>query len=283
LAIDDISIQGRLYLSMHISTAAMPVLSPIERAEIYPDPILEALSIRGGIVCMVGAGGKKSAMYHIAERFPGTVGLTTTTHMSFFRRNQTDATVIAPGLELYDQVLLKKPVRVIGFACPSGKVKRNSGITPDDVMRIHAGAGFNLCLVKADGARGRLIKAPGPHEPVLPPEFSTLIPVVSAHAIGQPLSGQIAHRPERVAAITGILPDELITPLHIARLLTSPDGLLKGAGTATVAPLINMVDNELLLQRARESALQALLLSERFDRVVLTSFNRTGLVEVVSR
>ena len=91
----------------------------------------------------------------------------------------------------------------------------------------------------------RWIKAPEADEPMLVPGADTVIPVISARAIGEPLSERVAHRIDRVAEVTGIAPGELLTPEAVGRLLANEHGALQLAGRARVAPVINMVDNEI--------------------------------------
>ena len=49
-----------------------------------------------------------------------------------------------------------------------------------------------------DGARMRLVKAPAEDEPALPACCTTVVPILSALAIGEPLTARIAHRVERI-------------------------------------------------------------------------------------
>jgi probable selenium-dependent hydroxylase accessory protein YqeC len=130
----------------------------------------------------------------------------------------------------------------------------------------------------------RLIKAPDPDEPVFPPEPATVLPVVSVRAIGRALEPATAHRPERVARVTGAAPGEPLAAIHLARLLASEEGSLHQTGTATVVPIINMVDDDAAHHVAREVAHSALAMTRRFDRVVLAAMTADQpLVEVVSR
>jgi probable selenium-dependent hydroxylase accessory protein YqeC len=157
-------------------------------------------------------------------------------------------------------------------------------VPADLVRRLHATRGFRLTLVKADGARMRLIKAPNPGEPVLPPDPDVILPVVSVHAVGRPLDERIAHRVERLAAITGRTPGDILRPEDLATLLAHPEGALQRAGGATVVPVINAVDDPVRRQAAREAASGALDRTERFDRVVLaTMIGPDPLVEVIER
>ena len=74
-----------------------------------------------------------------------------------------------------------------------------------------------------------------------------------------------------------------IEPEHLARLLSSPEGSLKGVGGATVVPLINMVDDAAIHRAARTAALVALKATSRFSRIVLASMKTRRIVEIIER
>lgn len=245
----------------------------------------DELAARCGLVCLVGAGGKKTTLYRLASAHPGRVGVTSTVYIPPFPESLEALRVIADEPALTARVVqAAATAKVVAFARPSGKRGRLAGLLPAQVAQIHAAAGFDVTLIKADGARSRWIKAPQTDEPQVPEGANTVIPVVSAHAIGEPLEDRVAHRVDRIAALIGIEPGQIITAEHVAQLLANPQGALKGTGTATVVPLINMVDDRLRRQAAREAAEQALALSERFDHIVLASMRRSDpLVSVVRR
>ena len=114
-------------------------------------------------------------------------------------------------------------------------------------------------------------------------KIATVLPLVSARVFGQPLTEQVAHRPERVAAVTGAQPGEALTPQHVARLLTSEEGALQGVGSATVVPIINMVDDQARRAPALAAARQTLARSNRVARVVLANMTATDpVIEVVT-
>ena len=98
------------------------------------------------------------------------------------------------------------------------------------------------------------VKAPDAHEPVIPDETGLLVPVVGIDALSGPIR-EVAHRPERVSTITGLAPEETLTPEALAALLTSSQGGLKGAPQAArVAVLINKVESPSQLEAARRVA-----------------------------
>ncbi len=245
--------------------------------------LIDLLAARSGLVCAVGAGGKKTTLYHLATHHGGGVGLTSTVPQAYFPKNLGARVVIADENEIVAAALEASAAqRLVAFAHPPVKKGRYGGLEPDLIAELHRHSAFDVLLVKADGARMRWIKAPEENEPVLPRGTTTVIPVVSARALGEPLSEQIAHRPNRLQAITGARAGEPITPVHLARLLTSAQGALKDTATARVVPVINMVDDAERRRAATETARAALDMTDRFDQVVLTC-HRGGdpLVDVV--
>jgi probable selenium-dependent hydroxylase accessory protein YqeC len=251
--------------------------------------LLDVLSAERGMVCAVGAGGKKSTLYRLAEahRAAGSarVAYTATVMVAPPPASLFGEPLIGQGeafLRQLSHVLAER--RLVACAGPSSKPGRLGGLAPELVAELHVQHDFTATLVKADGARMRLIKAPAGDEPVLPPGTATLLPVVSARAIGRPLDLATAHRPDRVARITGAAPGEPLAPIHLARLLVAEDGALHRAGDAVVVPVINMVDDLELRLAARETARQALAMTRRFERVVLAAMTAAApLIEVVER
>jgi probable selenium-dependent hydroxylase accessory protein YqeC len=249
--------------------------------------LLELLAAHRGLVCVVGAGGKKTTLYRLVEAHlaagSSRIGLTCTVAMAP-PPPSLGRPLIAAGADLADALARREPERVVEvYAQPSAKAGRIGGVPPETVAALHAKGGFDVTLIKADGARMRWIKAPAQGEPALPPGVTTALPLVSAKIFGQPLSEAVAHRPERVAAVTGARPGEPLTPEHVARLLTSEHGALRGVGQATVVPIINMVDDQGQRTAALAAARQALARSDRLARVVLARMVATDpVIEVVT-
>lgn len=250
-----------------------------------PETLLDLLEVRSGIVCAVGAGGKKSLLRHLALSHPGRVAITATVFTTYFQENIGFAVAIEEEERLPAAVAQLDPARSVAYACPGDKPGRRAGASAAIIEQIHREQGFEATYVKADGARMRLVKAPADEEPALPPGCTTVLPIVSALAIGEPLTGRIAHRVERIERVTGLRENERIAPVHIARLLASPAGLLKSTEDKRVVPVINMVDDPVREAQARDAAALALELSDRFDRVALVCLSRPGdpLVRVVRR
>ncbi|HSF78007.1 MAG TPA: selenium cofactor biosynthesis protein YqeC [Steroidobacteraceae bacterium] len=249
------------------------------------ESLLDLLDARAGIVCAVGAGGKKSLLQHLAKSHPGRVAISCTVVTPHFPATLGFGVAIEPAERLPAAVAALDRAAGVAYACPSDKDDRHTGVPPALIEHIHREQAFAATYVKADGARMRWIKAPDDDEQVVPDSCSLVLAIVSARALGEPLGPRVAHRMNRLQAVTGLAMNEPILPLHVGRLIASPAGLQKGSESHRVLPVINMVDDARREALAREAAAIALDLNPRIEQVVLTCLQRTDdpVVAVVRR
>jgi probable selenium-dependent hydroxylase accessory protein YqeC len=216
--------------------------------------VASALAAREGVTCLVGAGGKKTTLRALAVELD-RAAVTATVRIPIFddwvdRVVVTDdpGAVVTPSADETDET-----DRTLGVVPARDRPDRYAGYEPEMIDTL-ADCGRPI-LVKADGARTRLLKAPADHEPQVPTTATTVVPVVGARAVGKPLTDEWVHRVDRVAAITGVRPGERIGPVDVARVVASERGGLKGVPSdATVIPLVNMVDDPELAATGREIA-----------------------------
>lgn len=247
------------------------------------DALIDALGARAGIVCAVGAGGKKSTLYRVLDTHPGRVGLTATAMTTPPPSRYLDTRLFDDAAALVQTVPRAAAThRRVGFACPSEKSGRCAGLPPTRVAEIHEAAGFEVTLVKADGARMRGIKAPRSDEPLIVPGTRTVIFVVSAAVIGQPLNERIAHRVPELTQLLGLTPGDTVSAEHVGHLLSDPAGAAQHIGQATLIGLINQVDGDAQRTLARQAARQAMAGARPPARVVLSAMTASEpLVDVV--
>ncbi len=230
----------------------------------------------GRVVSVVGAGGKKSTLYALAAAFERAV-VTATVRIPFF-----DDQVSALRVTETPEDALEDPENWPLGLVPGrdGSRSRYLGYDTDIVDRLAAATDAPI-LIKADGARTRLFKAPNDEEPQVPSSTDTLVPVASVRAVGKPLDSEHVHRPERVAALTGRSVGERIEPGDLVTVLSHGEGGLKRLPEgARAVPLINMVDDGGLEATARPIA-ETLLEEPRIDRVVLSRMDRGRVVDVI--
>lgn len=240
--------------------------------------LFHALEFDGGVLCAVGAGGKKSLLHALAlSHHParGRLAMTATARCTPPPEGMFHESIAADGDALGEAVSRSSSARVF-YAGPQQKPGRHDGVDPGTVRRLHREHGFAVTLVKADGARMRWIKAPAEDEPALVPDCDLVVPVLSLRALGRPLDEKSAHRPERVAALTGLALGEAVTEPALAALLAHDEGSLRNTAGLRVVPLLNMVDEESTLGAAMAIAQEALSRSDRFDRVVLSRLRDPG-------
>jgi probable selenium-dependent hydroxylase accessory protein YqeC len=234
--------------------------------------LLDALGARRGIVCLVGAGGKKTTMVRLATRHPGHVGLTATARVPFrLKRDSADLISLPDDVDVADAVIRIAGPRVVGYAGARRRNYRLAGLDPATIVAIHDAADFDATYVKADGARMRLAKAHKPGEPSLVPGAATILLFASVHALGRVIDEKTVHRPDRFAAIAGAKLGDTISPVHLAAVLSHQTLTLIGADSGGVIPVINMADNAALLDLARETA--GLLWNNvpALDRIAITA------------
>lgn len=177
------------------------------------------------LISIVGAGGKSMILFALGRELAAAgnrVILTTTTMMAADQVSEPiswsdDAAIVDAALRQGE------PLWVATGRLP-GKV---TGPSPEAVDRLFTETAADHVIVEADGARSKSIKAPAEHEPAIPDGSTTVIVVIGADAMGRPLR-DVAHRPERVAAMAGLSSDDPLTVEAAAEVLLNPNGGLKG-------------------------------------------------------
>lgn len=222
-----------------------------------------ALTLSEGLTSVVGAGGKKTTLYTLASRLQRAV-ITATVRIPIFDSHVADVSVTNDPATAA-RTAEDWPLGLV----PEREGNRYRGYEPETVDDLAASGVADAVLVKADGARTRWLKAPNEREPQIPSTADTVIPIASARVVGKSLSAEHVHRPERVAAITGLDVGEKIRPADVATVVTSERGGFKDIPPdATVVPLVNMVDDAQLASIGREIA-EEILDRRDVSRVVL--------------
>lgn len=234
--------------------------------------LVTAIEPDEGPVCVVGGGGKTTTLYALASRLPGAV-VTATVRIPVFDREVAEV-VVAP--EPLDRLadLEEFPVGLVPERERDDRYRGYDPDTVDAIARHHDGP----VLVKADGARMRDFKAPSENEPRIPRSATVVVPVVSSHVVGKPLTGGWVHRPKRVAALTDSSLGDTITAETVATVIAHEQGGLKGVPSgARVVPLVTKVDSPDHERAARAIAEaihdRAAGLDVRLPRVALARFD----------
>jgi molybdenum cofactor cytidylyltransferase len=234
------------------------------------------------LVSIVGGGGKTSLMFGLAAELGSNTVVTTTTRIFAAQMKLALAAVVYSGgnVEALDLPLDQYPFVLVVDQVQGDKALGVSEELPGALLKR---PDVDYVLVEADGSRMRPVKAPADHEPVIPPQTTLVIPVIGIDALGGRVA-DVAHRPERVKALTGLEADDLMTAESLAALITHPAGGRKAVPPkARLIPLINKVETESQLSAARQIA-RLVLQEPEIDRVVIGAVrSQTPVVEVQQR
>lgn len=207
------------------------------------------------IVSLVGAGGKTTVMYQLAQHFASLgkkVLVSTTTH------------VFQPACNFAQNVAEVEALWKAGSCAVVGSIEAGTGkLTqlPTDVFETYS-ALADLVLIEADGAKRFPCKAPAENEPVLLPASDTVIAVMGLDALQQPIS-EVCFRLEKVQEVLGVMPEYCLTEEDAVKLLLSEQGAFKNVGQRTCFIVLNKCDDENRLNSALK--IKSLLEKEGFD------------------
>lgn len=230
--------------------------------------LFEALRVtHQDVIAFTGAGGKTSALVRLGSELhqAGWRVLATTTtrigedQLSLFPHSVDEHTV-ERDLEQYGYV----------FAYSAVREHKAYGFPPEILSNLINRLTPDVVLIEADGARQKWLKAPYPHEPVIIPETTLVIPVVSYLSVGQPLDEAHVYNPQAIADQLGCRIGDVIQAEWVAAVLSNADMGLKGVPErARVIGLINAV-GEATLPQARVIARMALE-SPRLQAVLIAN------------
>ncbi len=239
-----------------------------------------ALRLKPGLaVAFVGAGGKTSAIRCIMDEVIGgqsdqirSVLITTTTRLGREQKDLAAHHIVDPSADQIEEL----PVSLAKYrsVLVTGPALEDKWIPPtDDVLEVlrtitvERGA---LLLIEADGARGRSLKAPAEHEPVIPAYVDLVVPMAGLDILGQTSRSEAVHRPEFLAALLGSRKEVEIGPAELAAVIAAEGGGLKGVPDgAEVRVLLNKTTG-IAIEPGRQVA-QTLLKNARIRAVVLAS------------
>ncbi len=238
----------------------------------------DALNIpERGVVAFVGGGGKTSALYRLAAELaaPGRarVLLTPTTKMLLPGFDDADGLFVHTDFDLIAERLQAGLPFLRRVAVTPQVIETPEGWKLDSVPLDWPGRLARLprvaaVLVEADGSCHLSFKAPAAHEPPIPPDVDVVVVVLGLDILGESLDVAHVHRPERVAALTGLALGAPITVEAVAAEMSHVDGGLKNIpGKARVVALLNKAGDENLADARRLARL--LLASPRYAAVAI--------------
>ncbi len=227
-------------------------------------------------ISLVGAGGKTTLMFRLARELVNQkkrVLTTTTTRILEPHADETPVLFVHPDEGKIKQYVREhldryRHITIAKERLESGKLK---GVSPHLPVDLWHSVAADYLIIEADGARGLSVKAPREGEPVIPENSTLVVGILGVDGVGMELREEMVCGAEQVSQLTGIPMGAKITDEAMARLLTHPEGILRGAPTSSrVVALLNKVDVPNGLTKARRIARGVFEKQDpRIERVVL--------------
>jgi len=211
--------------------------------------LIESLGLKEReVVSLVGAGGKTTLMFRLAEELlqrGKRVVTTTTTKILEPAGKETLALCVDSNEERLKEFALDHigqyhHITIGRERIGMGKLK---GISPELIGDLWGILQVDYILVEADGAAGRPVKAPREMEPVIPASTTLVVAIAGMDGVGTELREENVFQPERISRLTGIPVEGRLTEEAMAVLMTHSEGVWKGAPSSSrVIVFLNKVD-----------------------------------------
>ncbi len=240
--------------------------------------IKQALSLGGkGVVSIVGAGGKTTLMYSLANELvsAGKRVLTTTT-TKIFKPTPEECPVTILS-KRSDEIIEK--ARILMQDCSHITLGaeyeplrgKYIGVNPDILADILESDLFDYIIIEADGAAQKSLKACAFNEPVVPVFTDCLVSLAGLDVVGKLLDEQWVFRADIFSNITKLPLSHKITEAEIAEMLIHDIASIKALKQDVIKiAFLNKADT-IPLQKAGNEI--AVLIEERgrdcFHRVIV--------------
>ncbi len=241
------------------------------------------------IVAFVGAGGKTTCMFRLAEelkKLDMRVVVTTTTKIRPPEAFQYDRLIHqSREEELFTQMAFAAPgtvsVAVKEVLQETSKLK---GFAPEVLDRLLCAGLVDYILVEADGSKNRAVKAPGEHEPVLPKRTNILLGLSGFDCYGKVIGSETVFRMSEFCKVSGKSPGEPIDMKALLSLVNSESGLFKAAPTnARKIWILNKVDDDDAFTVAERIGRYIFSQTLGLDAVILSALHQEEAIKKVFR
>lgn len=257
---------GKAILWQHMEDVVLCELPPAELRDIdtVSDVNIEFTFLQedGHVVSLVGAGGKTTLMYALAQAFTRSgkkAIITTTTHIQ-----RPDGYPVAEDHQTLAMLLRTEPVVVVGKDAGHNKLKMPDGLELLEYQKM-----AELVLIEADGAKRLPCKVPDAGEPVILPGCDIVLGVVGLDALGKPL-GEVCFRKLRVMEFLQTDENHCMEPEDLAAILASEYGTRKAVAGREYYAVLNKCDNMSRMDQANK--IKMLLAGKGISNVVCTGF-----------
>ena len=221
------------------------------------------------IISFVGAGGKTTMMFKLAEelRCDSKVLVTTTTKIYLPPKDNYDFMCTESEM-LHKYVVMKgNGIYVLG----AGVNQENKILGLQKKQLDELAPHFDYILIEADGSKEKQLKGWSEFEPVVYSKTTKTVGIIDIESIGMLINEDKVHRSKIFCEITGAEQGDTVKLEHLTKLIMHPQGLFKGAQGEKIL-YINKVEEPEQLALAKLLACEINLRNDKIvNRVVIGS------------
>jgi molybdenum cofactor cytidylyltransferase len=232
-------------------------------------------------VAVVGAGGKTSTIWRLAESFNNNVVITTTTHIGLDQIEKAEQKYFVSSISDLEHIDWGKLPHMASITGPAIDGHRLDGLSTEYINYLYERSiehQFSI-LIEADGARMLPLKVPAEHEPVIPDWVDAAIVLAGMSALGKPLSSDTVFRPELFSELGNLKIGEIIAVEGLDRVLCDPKGGLKGIPDKAKRTLVLNQGEE--VRMLPETLRIANHCKNKYDQVLITAVGYQHLEPII--
>jgi len=218
----------------------------VKRVKLYKELKLDLKDTN--IISVVGGGGKTTTITTLARELKiegKKVLISTTTGIFIPNRNSYDNIFIGRFPNKFkpqSSSITYYAERVDGIKLKTGDISKIENVIERDV--------FDFILLEADGSKGKPIKAPASHEPVISKYTTVIIGVIGLDCLGTTINDDNVHRPELLIKLAEDGVKTVDIDLILA-LIKSKNGLYKNSIGRKIL-FLNKANNNYRICKAAE-------------------------------
>lgn len=180
---------------------------------------------KGDLASIVGAGGKTSLMFTLAEELRRDYKILVTTTTKIFVPEKEQYDFMAIGEENFQGIGYSNNKGIYVYGDSISQEGKIIGISTR-ILNTQLPC-FDLVLAEADGSKGKPIKGWNKSEPVISHETTKTIGVLSIESIGKVINEKNVHRVDEFLNITNAVENGIISMENILSVIFNPNGLFR--------------------------------------------------------
>jgi len=179
------------------------------------------------VISIVGAGGKTSLMFALAEEFKKEKKVLVTTTTKIYLPDESQYDYMAIGCDNFESMNNSTAEGIYIYGSSVNIENKILGLESDVLEKQLQH--FDIVLIESDGAKQKLVKGWNSTEPVILNSTTHTIGVLNAKALGRSINSDNIHRIEEFMKITDSKEGEIINIRHLTSLVLNENGLFKNS------------------------------------------------------